>query len=1512
MKRFLITILAALMLAVTAYSAPPQKAGTASPKRGVRLTGKQLETIRAFHPWMGKNPQGRHPMSTTAKYRSLLPSAYSAGKGVNPSGSKIQGWRTTYEYSATPAVKGWYELDLDGTQTFRWDYHDPDWVDDGWGEEPDFPFNTGFMRNGKVYGFHGEMVIYWLVWGHGSFTLDGEIEDYEQFGDDFSVTDFSTYVISCAYDEENDKVYAYTLNSDASAYQLQSVNPDTWEFTVINSNVPTEDICIGFSYNPVDKKLYGLTPDARFVTLDTATGTLSQVAKFGLPVNTSVYGMTYSPLDKKFVAVIPASDETSDLYTIDPLNPQLDKHATLLNTVQCRILVTPDKLLAPGTPGVAEILSVEFNEGSTSGTATVKLPAKTFDGVDLSGNLTLNVSIDGARQSELNALPGATVEVPFENIEEGMRKFSFSVTAGGLESAQVDRSLYVGFDTPLAPREIELEEGVLTWQAPEGTIHNGYLDREALTYNVYLNGEKINSEPVEGCSYTFTMPDAVFQKYVAQVEAVNHGHVSDRGFSNDIKYGNPFPLPFSMTPTEAESELVTVVSERNIHSTWHWISDEDTGGYFSCRTMDYSGPRDEWLYMPAVTVPESDKLLEISFDVQTAAYEVANENLSVGFAASQNPEETTIVKKWENLDSKEWERLTVWCLPQPGTSYIVFHTKTGETGNEIRISNISVKVSERSVNTPAAVEGLVAESLPQGALKANVSFTMPTLNAAGGELNDQNLTATVATQTETKTVSGALGSQQNVEIATVDGVNRITVAASNGNEGLEAVTTVFTGVDIPEPISVYSVGHTADFKGMHVEWEDPSTGVNGGYVNPDDVTYALCMFNEETCGWEIVQDLGNVNSYDAYFDVPEGMATAQIGIVSQNEKGNCGTLLTLSSTVGTPYSLPMEETFSQSFGEKYTGYVVVNFEESNSQYWGYVSESCPYWVEKETPYGPGAYVVRGIAGQRNRIILPAFTTEGVTSAGIELPLYAKKNAGKIRVYASAYGMEPLLIGEFEGTEEPEWVRKRYTLPAVFENRKWVEIMIDAEFTSEEETVVGFAQYRIQRFVADDILVKELSAPQFPVIGNTYEVTAKVENAGLEATGSPEVELQLTGSDGKSRSITMTRADEGTSLAELEEATYTVQWAPDAEMTGEVTLKVMNLREDMNPANDSQTVTVSVARGNSTAVTDLAANGEESGVRLTWTEPTVEKGQESFENFAPFSYGDRIGDFKFVNLDGYESNYFANFSFPYQLECKAWQVMSEQRMTEIIEAAGYENDFMRAYDGDRFLVAFSPYTVFSGEELAADRWIISPEVKGGTEFSFHLSSGASGQVEYVEVLSSRTGDNPEDFTVMEEYTLMTAEWREYRLTLPEDAKYFAIRYKGTTPSGFFVLLDDIRFVSAGESPVIEGYDIYRNGVLAAENAKASSMGDGTALFADAVQPAESTFYQIKPVLVKNGNLTRGLMSNTAYVSLSGISEIETDADGEAEYYTLQGFRVLSPEKGIYIKRKNGKAVKVVVR
>ena len=80
-----------------------------------------------------------------------------------------------------------------------------------------------------------------------------------------------------------------------------------------------------------------------------------------------------------------------------------------------------------------------------------------------------------------------------------MRDFSFSVKSGELESARIDKSVFVGFDTPLAPTDIVLSEGTLSWNPVTDGVNGGYIDTETLTYNVYLNGEKINDTPISGC-----------------------------------------------------------------------------------------------------------------------------------------------------------------------------------------------------------------------------------------------------------------------------------------------------------------------------------------------------------------------------------------------------------------------------------------------------------------------------------------------------------------------------------------------------------------------------------------------------------------------------------------------------------------------------------------------------------------------------------------------------------------------------------------------------------------------------------------------------------------------------------------------------------------------------------------------------------------------------------------------------------------------------------------------------
>lgn len=257
--------------------------------------------------------------------------------------------------------------------------------------------------------------------------------------------------------------------------------------------------------------------------------------------------------------------------------------------------------------------------------------------------------------------------------------------------------------------------------------------------------------------------------------------------------------------------------------------------------------------------------------------------------------------------------------------------------------------------------------------------------------------------------------------------------------------------------------------------------------------------------------------------------------------------------------------------------------------------------------------------------------------------------------------------------------------------------------------------------------------------------------------------------------------------------------------------------------------------------------------------------------------------------------------------KAWQVISEKLATDIMADAGFENTCLTAASGDRFLAAFTPLTFYIGDNLEADRWIVSPELKPESKFSFMMTPGMTGKIERVQILALTDPSDLNSAEVVDEHQLLTAEWRKYEYALPQGAKCFAIRYYGNTTESFFVLLDDIEYVPLAESPVLEGFDIYRDGSLIAEAVKTRGSWKD-----DYRTDGKQTCYNIKPVVRRNGVLTRGLMSNTSYVNQTGIEVIEEEADSQAEYYTLQGLHVLTPENGVYIKRKAGKALKVLVK
>lgn len=1505
-----------------------------SPRGGRELTETQLRTIKAVHPWIGEE-SGNH----SARLKTPSLSGKRNVRAVNPSGSTIQGYRTSKSYTEPPS--GWYDLATDGTETLMWEYVDPDWADDGTTDPPAFPFAVGFYRNGTMYGFHAHTLLNWIVWGYGSFsTTDGTITSMKTFGEDMDDTDFSTYVISCAYNEEKDQVYAYTLNSTASGYMLQIVDPETWEFRVVKSSVNIEDICIGFCYNSEDGKLYGMTPDARFVTMDADNGSLTELKKYNLTVTTSVEGMTYSPLDKKFYFVFTVGaygEDSSTLYSIDADTYDLTEVNVLRNAIQYRILMCPDKGKSGQTPLAPEIVGVDFPGGSSSGTVTLKMPETSFDGSPLVGHLTAKVFVDSEEKATAQAMPGAVAEIPVSGIAEGSRRFSFIVEYVGEQSAEVDRTVYVGFDTPVAPSEVTLTEGNVTWTAPAAGVNEGYIDSANLRYNVYLNGRKLNGTPVAGNSYSFTMPDAPYALYTAQVEAVSHDKVSEQGASNSIKFGNPNELPYTMAPSKSDFDLVKFVPspQSNEYTSWRsdWVYGQEDSYFFSTYTSGYNS-ESEWFFLPPVKARGNGSLIEVTLEVAAGSDE-SDENLEVAFGNAQTPEAMVTAERWKGISSGSWTTYKARFYADTDCGYVGIKTVKHPEGYKLKVRNIKVAVSPISASIPAAVTDLEAVPFAQGKLKTKVSFSLPTTTMAGNALGGK-VTAYVRTSAGTATVAGAPGSRQSVDIDAIQGYDKLTVTTGDENDGMTALLKIYTGTDVPSSLTDINVSHSDDYQGFTLSWETPQTGVNGGYIDPSKVTYALCKYNEEEWAWEVTEQLGSATSYEYTPSPSESLRMVELGILAQNEQGNSGNLRTVTVNCGKPLFLPLDAIPGEDYytTELYANMLAEAPTEEYTASWGYVPEISPTFVPVKPIDGTGGYVVGGKNGTRARAVMAPFSTEGVASAGMEIQMWTATPQDSIAVYAEASGIPCRFIGRYSCQSPGAWEKHRFHLPEEFMGKKWVSVKVDAEIKSDEGSV-AFSRYTFKTFVPHDLAVTALNAPYFPALGSEVTVTSRIANIGTTQVSLPQPVLTVSKDGNELATLKMTcTSGSAQVIDELDELEFAAGWTPGPDVDGDVELKVSIVNDDADQENNLLTRIATVSKGNLPIVTDLTGAADENGAQLTWSDPVISDSAESFENYPSFYFGDNLGRLKTVCRDGLETMCFGNLSFPYDINPKAWQVFDENEMTIRFLNAGILSGYMTAAEGNRFVAAFVPYTEFLLADLTSDRWIISPELKPGSDFSFMLTSGVSLKEENLQVMYSTTDDNPDSFLPLDNITLLTAEWRKYTYTLPEGALYFALRYCGNTERGFFVLADDFRYDAADEVyGSLAGYDIYKDGVRVEENANVRGRWNDPAF------NGSKAVYSLIPVYRKDGALVRGLMSNEVTIDLTGVSDVTAEAGNvigtkgallleglageKVSVYSVDGLllRVVSVEsdsycvempQGAYIVRIPGGAVKTMVR
>lgn len=1399
--------LAAMIISVCAWGAQPDKSLVADQaQQGKSLVGKTKWDSPARRLTL---PQG----STDGLSGSMLSpktvsentaTLKSSMRRVSSSGSTIQGHLKASSSADFP--NGWWDVDINGE------------VKQLWGSTA-LMGSCGFVRNGRICQFTtiNSYGYYWFYYSEYDLATGEQLFEVE-----LPDNDGRNYVINCAYDENEDKAYLQTYNQVLSGMAWSSFDPATQAREYLNNSVDwDENRVVASGWNPRDGKVYGITENARFVTLDKASGKATTVAQLPVEIYTYSQSMAFSPLDHGFVWAAMYADNTSGFAIIDPVDGSYTETGKMAAQNEFVQLYCPNEDFATGTPDVPGT-AVNFDKASLSGTLTIDFPTTTFGGQPLPANASLVavVSIDGVEYKTVDGTPGKTVTTDLSTTQ-GLHLLQTSIKLGDEQGPARELEFYAGNDTPNAPTNVvvDLATNTISWTASAGGVHNGYVDPSAVRYNVYLSDKAVTTAPVDGLSVSFTPPTSL-GIYVPRVEATANGLTSEAGEGEGVKFGEIFDMPFHITPTEAEGELCTIVDANNDGYTWTCWGERQKFYYYA----PLSGVGDEWLFFPKAHFTSGENLYLITMDLWSLLA-TRYENLEVWLSTSTDPKDAFLkVADYAqyNIDTHHIEKVK-FAIPEAGDYHIGFHTAPTD-GWMINLENITVEMTDDTKRAPADLKGVEIVGGENGALEAVITFFAPTKDIAGNALDTtKEITVHATTEAGTSFVAVLPGQQATFKVPTLQGTNTVWLVPHNeGGYGLEKSYTVFTGVEKPGPVNNVKYSISDDGLSITFTWDAPQIGENGGYINPDEVKYQIYTAGDEM--WVFHKDIGSDRTFT--YTIPAGpQSLVQVAIAGYNVAGttSMANFKGASRIMGTPCELPFSETFTWGYPD-HLPILIVKPTAHHTASWT-LNDPTAYEYKALSPdYGAMICQPTASGESAGRAEYSLVSTLGYNNATFRLDVYHSPSAGYVRVLAkTGTDTDYSIVGEVDATKGTGYTNELFRLPAKFQNRPWVAFAIEAEFNaSSTDRYVIIDNYYVIDLPDNDIMAVITDGPSAVVAGTEAQYEAVAYNNGkytLTYNGLWEV---LDGDK-----VIASQSVVGSPL-EPEESEYTAfSFTPSASLA-ETALTVRYTvlpSKDDSPANDTYSASLFVRSNGVPVVSDLSGFYDEStGTScLSWSEPACGKlATDDFEALEDGCYDSELGQWTNLDLDGKELYYIANSTLVDPGMPKAWQVVSDATSN----VAGY-----RANSGENALMVITP-----SDGSAANDWLISPEVQGNSvvEITANIISGDFEEI--FEVLYSTGSTDPDDFILIERFAKSTFGWEVFPVRLPADALRFAIRYCAIDQFG--MCIDDIAFVPADaeNAYTVKGYNIYRNGDKIAENVADTAYTDS-----DVVVNSTDTYY-----------------------------------------------------------------------
>lgn len=1010
--------------------------------------------LRAPHLPDARNPFRRVQNGT---YSFSLPSSTDAtqvlpARRVTSGGTNLFGY---LNYAKGGPKQGWYEI---GKTDLTMLWADPLFnMANGFNE-----LLTSWVRNDRLCGYC-DWYQYGYFWGQIYYEIDlatGMVEVEET--DEDCIYDGGVF-ISAVYDPEEDAVYGYGTDdwdqSEVTTATFQKTTAYPWGYDVLKdiSSREFNNCCKSLAYNPIDKGIYGITLDNRLVKIDKATGNQTLIANLSVTGDESVTGMCYSTTEGLFYWNPAFAATRASLVTI---NPRTGATNTVMefneygDSFGCLAEIGSNVVAA--SPFPPQIISYDFPAGSTSGTFTIKLPTEHVDGSLITKNVTWYATANGIQKATGTGAAGNEVTVNFSGLASGQVEFGFQCEVDGIKGAAIMRTLYVGSDTPKAPASVTLEKDNIHWTAVREGVNGGYIVPEDITYEVYLDGNLVTTTGRTNVKINVGA-DEPYSRHQAYVSAVYDNHKSARTFSNYLNAGLPWELPVNLQASQDMLDLCTVYNLDNEYENW-WEVDpyRDPYAFYAGQADDIEG--NDWLILPAMNFPDADALYSLYLTCMSVA---AKYDSRVEVCIGEYPDPTSMDRviisefKPQSRDYATYSQ-PAFKVPYEGEYYIGIHAKTGKNSCGVMVSGIRVENNHLTVGSPVAVSGVTATAGAEGALEANVSFTMPVKDVQGNDLPSSPITAilSAAGVTGSVEVTGNPGQAMTATVPTLQGDNTISISLrQDGKQGEIAYVNVYTGVTIPGMVKNMEVNVHPDMMGIDMTWEAPSPDKVGGYVNPATVEYFVIIGNDN--GLISRTSIGTgLNSYSLQLPVGTAQDYYRVGIEATNVAGTTGRYMAVTILLGTPYDLPIAEDYENEI--LYMPYVVYGDSNSNVDWFMHaISDIANEWKDMD------GVALCGVGDpdktDASTLGLPRFSTLGITDAKISIRLWTGEQSANVKILGSVYGMEePIEVGAIPYTNSDSmsmWKTLEYALPASIQNSAWTQIFLDAAFGVDHNYVI---------------------------------------------------------------------------------------------------------------------------------------------------------------------------------------------------------------------------------------------------------------------------------------------------------------------------------------------------------------------------------------------------------------------------------------------------------------------------